>query len=201
MSQNVGAVIRAFIAIELSRDLQQSLDQVSARLKEHLPRAAVRWVAASKIHLTLKFFGDVSFAHVAALSQTLQEVAGRHPAFEFSVGGLGAFPKPQRARVIWVGIDAPKELEILQRDVDMETARLGYPREDRPFSPHLTLGRVSNQAGIAELRAIAALLESYQVGYLGAVRVQSVHLFRSDLKPGGAVYTHLSSASLGKTLM
>jgi 2'-5' RNA ligase len=86
----------------------------------------------------------------------------------------------------------------LQRGVEAEMARLGYAPETRPFSPHLTIGRVTRNAGPDELRRLGGVLESYKVGFLGVVRVQAIHLFRSDLQPSGAVYTRLHTAALAE---
>lgn len=190
------SVIRAFIAIEMSPEIRRRLDQVSDELKQRLKDIPVRWVPVENIHLTLKFLGDVSVANLEVLKKILQsEIAGHHP-FEMSVGELGAFPSNRRPRVIWVKVEAPAELEAVQRGIETESTRLGYAREERAFSPHLTLGRVSRNASSRDIRKISEVLDSYKVGFLGAARVQAVHLFRSDLKPGGAVYTCLFTVPL-----
>ena len=189
-------VIRAFIAISLSDEVHRGLEQVLRDLKSRLPGSAVRWVPGKNIHLTIKFLGDVSLASLEMLTNMLQTEAARHPPFEFSVGGLGAFPTPHRPRVIWVGVEAPAELASLQRGVETEMARLGYPPEERPFSPHLTLGRVTRNAPSGEMHQLSNVLEAYKVGFLGVTRVQAIHLFRSDLQTSGAIYTRLHSASL-----
>jgi 2'-5' RNA ligase len=190
------SVIRAFIAIEMSPEIQRRLDQVSDELKLRLKDIPVRWVPVENIHLTLKFLGDVSVANLEVLKKILQsEIAGHHP-FEMSVGELGAFPSIRRPRVIWVKVQAPAELEAVQHGIETESTRLGYSREERAFSPHLTLGRVSRNASSRDIRRISEVLETYKVGFLGAARVQAVRLFRSDLQPGGAVYTCLFSAPL-----
>jgi len=189
-------VIRAFIAINLSEEIHHGLEQVLQDLKSRLPGGAVRWVPEKNIHLTIKFLGEVSETGIEMLTTMLQTEAVRHPPFEFSVGGLGAFPSPRRPRVVWVGVEAPVELASLQRGVEAEMARLGYAPEERPFSPHLTIGRVTRNASPDELRRLSSTLESYKVGFLGVTRVQAIHLFRSDLQPSGAVYTLLYSAAL-----
>lgn len=189
-------VIRAFIAISLSEEVHKGLDQVLRDLKSRQTGGAVRWVPGENIHLTIKFLGDVSLASLEMLTTMLQTEAARHPQFEFSVGGLGAFPTPRRPRVVWVGVEAPAELASLQRGVETEMARLGYAPEDRPFSPHLTLGRVTRNAASDDLHRLSNILETYKVGFLGVTRVQAIHLFRSDLRPSGAVYTRLHSAPL-----
>ena len=98
--------------------------------------------------------------------------------------------------MLWAGVEAPQELTALQRGIEAETARLGYAPEDRPFSPHLTLGRVGRNANSQDLRRVGEILRTIKVGFLGATRIQAVHLYRSDLQPGGAVYTQLYSANL-----
>jgi 2'-5' RNA ligase len=189
-------VIRAFIAINLSEEVHHGLEQVLQDLKSRLPDGAVRWVPAKNIHLTIKFLGDVSVASLEMLKTMLRAEAARHQQFEFSVGGIGAFPSPRRPRVIWVGVEAPSELSGLQRGVETEMARLGYAPEERPFSPHLTIGRVTRNADPNELHQLSGVLEAYKVGFLGVTRVQAIHLFQSDLQPSGAIYTRLYSALL-----
>lgn len=189
--------IRAFIAIELPADLQIQLRQIITRLQAKMPQA-VRWVAYKNIHLTLKFLGSVSPANLQSLTQAFQSETTRHPAMQLTVGGLGAFPNKLRPRVIWVGVTAPQELLALVGGIDRETARLGYPSDERGFSPHLTLGRVSQHATPQDIHSIAEALAGESLPELGTVQVDSVRLFRSDLQPGGAIYTPLFSAPLAK---
>lgn len=191
------SVIRAFIAINISQEIEQRLRVISSDLQQSLRGIPIRWVPVENIHLTLKFLGDVSIANLDLLKKMLEGEAAHHQPFEFSVGELGAFPSIRRPRVIWVSVQAPQELSALQNGIDAETARLGYPRDDRPFSPHLTLGRVSRGATHEDARRISEALSSYKVGYIGAAQVNTVHLYRSDLKPSGAVYTIIYSAPLG----
>jgi 2'-5' RNA ligase len=191
------SAIRAFIAIELPTGLQDQLGQIIAGLQTRTPRA-VRWVAARNIHLTLKFFGNVSPDNLAQLTRVIQNEAQRVKAFELTVGGLGAFPNKIHPRVLWIGISAPPPLTEIQLGIDRETERLGYQNEERGFSAHLTIGRVSQHASPSEVKQIAELLAHSTVGDLGAVQVTSLRLFRSDLQPGGAVYSPLFDARLGK---
>lgn len=195
--------IRAFIAIELPETLRHELDRISHQLQEQCAaaggesaRRAVRWVPASNIHLTLKFLGEVSTANVQALARMLKAEAVRHPPFDIQVAGLGAFPNVRRPRVIWVGSEAPPVLANLQRAIEAETRALGYPTEERPFSPHLTLGRISQNATPPEATAVAHALGMVEVGSLGCMHIDQVHLFQSDLRPSGAVYTSLYSFRL-----
>ena len=185
------AVIRSFIAIDLPKHIQDPLDRVIRDLQDRNPHTAVRWVPAHNIHLTLKFLGEVSSSNLEILTKILQTEVPRHRCFEILVGTLGAFPSIHRPRVIWIGVEAPPDLMSLQRSIETETTRLGYAPEERPFSAHLTLGRVSHNASPEEVRTIGEVLKECKVGMLGTSIVERVRVFRSDLEPGGAIYTPL----------
>jgi 2'-5' RNA ligase len=184
-------MLRSFIAVEVPVEIQNAIAHSTASLQKALPKPMVRWVAPQNVHLTLKFLGDVSPANLERMADVLKIEAAAHGVFSMSVGGLGAFPTSRRARVIWIGLEAPPSLVALQRGVEAVSARLGYTREDRPFSPHLTIGRVGQNVTATDLQKIRAAVEGTTVGSLGMVKVDAVHIFKSDLSPSGSVYTHL----------
>jgi len=190
------SVIRAFIAIDLSPEIHQRLDEVLRNYRRTLKEIPIRWVLVPNIHLTLKFLGDVSLANLNLLTDMIYSEVIAHHQFEISVGGSGAFPNNRQPRVIWVGVEAPQELVAVQVGIESVTARLGYAREERAFSPHLTLGRVSRNATSQEVKVISDNLEKARIGFLGATCVEKIHLYRSDLRPDGAVYTRIFSAPL-----
>jgi RNA 2',3'-cyclic 3'-phosphodiesterase len=190
--------IRAFIAIELPSEVRHQLDEVEKQIQVRAgegSRKAVRWVPANNMHLTLKFLGEVSSGSIPDLARILQNAANRHSRFTITVGGLGAFPNLHRPRVIWVGTEAPAELFTLQKEIDAETRHLGYPSDERAFSPHLTLGRISQNAHPEEVSQVARVLTAMTIGELGKIQVDTLHLFRSDLRPSGAVYSSLHAFS------
>ena len=196
-------VIRAFIAVDLSAEAQRRLQQVSQQLRRSPGAAAVRWVAPENIHLTLMFLGDVSPNNLSLLQQALLSDAQVHNRFEFSLGGLGAFPSLARPRVVWLGVQASPELAALQSAIQHSMERLGYQSEERDFSPHLTLGRVSRSAVPQDVRSLSETLQQSisQEGMrrdlaTGTIAVQQVNLYRSDLRPEGPIYTILFSAPL-----
>lgn len=191
------SVIRAFIAINISPEIARNLDAIISELQQQLKGVPIRWVPVENVHITLKFLGDVSESNLGLLKEMLDIEATRHAPLEISAGELGAFPSIRRPRVLWVNVQAPPELVVLQRGIDNETSRLGYDREERPFSPHLTIGRVSRNANSRDARRISEVLESYKVGYIGAARIREVILYRSDLHPSGAVYTSVFAGKLG----
>jgi len=190
------ADIRAFIAVNLPPILQSQLDLISRQLREMLPAVPIRWVPVKNIHLTLKFLGNIREDHLGALKESLKVEASRHHSFEFGLGLPGAFPSINRPRVIWVGVTAAEELKELALGIEKQTKSLGFPNEERPFSPHLTLGRVGRQVSPGDIRLIADAVQSLKIEAAGTTRVIEIHLYRSDLNPGGAVYTRLYSASL-----
>ena len=184
-------MLRSFVAVEIPALIQSALARSIAPLQEVLPNQLIRWVAPRNVHLTLKFLGDVSPVNLERLAEALRTEASVHETFAMSAGGLGAFPSPRRARIIWIGLEAPTALMDLMRSVDSVAARLGYASEDHPFSPHLTIGRVRQNASGSDLQRIRTALEGAVVGRLGSVHVDALHIFKSDLQPGGSVYTHL----------
>jgi 2'-5' RNA ligase len=192
------SVIRAFIAIELPPDIQDCLELISTQLKVQLGEKVVRWVPVENIHLTLKFLGDVSEKNLDVLQEIINAEAASQKKMEISIGRMGAFPKIRRPRVIWIGVESPPELLALQRSIEARTTRVGYPPDEREFSPHLTLGRVSRTASPSDVRKIGEILNASPVGFLGAAWVQAVHLFKSDLQPSGAIYSKMFTAPLGE---
>ena len=190
-------LLRVFIAVETPLPIRQAIFVQTESLRGALGDL-VRWAPVENMHLTLKFIGDVSPANVELLSQMLAMEATGSAPFRMQIGGLGSFPTSRRARVIWVGIHAPAALASLQRGIQSAAARLGYESETRPFSPHLTIGRVRQQVRASDQQRVRAALERTQVGDLGAAEVTAVHLFKSDLKSSGAEYTRLFSAPLKK---
>jgi len=189
-------VIRTFIAVDLPATVKEALDQVSLQLQEKLTDTPVRWVRTEKIHLTLKFLGDVSRENISMVEKILQAEASKRQAMEIGIGGIGAFPKLRHPRVIWVGVEAPSELFDLQRGIEDGVARLGYNYDKYDFTPHLTLGRISRKASARDVRRVGKELHDFQVGFIGVARIDEVHLYRSDLQPEGAKYTRLYTAPL-----
>ena len=188
-------LLRAFVAVEIPAGIRQTICNTTADLRKGIG-PLVRWVPMENMHLTLKFLGDVSPANIDMLSQMLRAEADLFHCFDLHVSGLGSFPSLKRPRVIYIGIQAPAALETLQRGIESASRRLGYESEERGFSPHLTIGRVKQNVTASEQQTIRRALEETTIDSLGTARVDSVHLYKSDLKPSGSVYTRLYSAPL-----
>jgi 2'-5' RNA ligase len=188
---------RLFIAIELPSSVLAQLADVQDHLKKRTPPGTVRWVNPAGIHLTLKFLGDVSVTRRGSLEQALSAAVEGHAPFMLSIGGLGCFPNSGRPRVAWIGLqNQVKALAALRDDVERLIAPLGYPTEDRPFSPHLTLGRVQREARRPDIQKLGELIANFPAPTAQHWQVTGVSLIRSELKPAGAVYTPLFHAPL-----
>jgi 2'-5' RNA ligase len=191
------SLLRAFIAVEIPLEVRQGVCHATSDLQKKVG-SLVRWVPMENMHLTLKFLGDISPANVEILTQMLQAETDLFNCFDLDLDGLGSFPNLKRPRVIYIGIQAPASLKTLQRGIESASRRLGYESEERGFSPHLTIGRVKQNVTATEQQTIRRALEETRIDSLGTARVHSVHLYKSDLKPTGSVYTRLFSAPLKK---
>jgi 2'-5' RNA ligase len=180
------------VAIRLDETVRAALGAAI----EGLRRVArdVAWVAPDNLHLTLRFLGQVRRARTSELVAALTRATSGVTAFEANVRGLGAFPAPTRARVVWAGVGRGSDALVeLAGRVDDALVPLGFPREPRPFSPHVTLGRVRTP------RRDLALADALRAGAgreFGRLSVERVALMRSDLSPRGARYTELATVTL-----
>jgi 2'-5' RNA ligase len=194
--KNEASQFRLFVACELPSEMRTAL----AALQEALRRQgapSVRWVRPEGIHLTLKFLGAVPTQRAATISAALAPtVEGIHP-LELSLGALGAFGGRRGVRVVWVGVEGDVErVAELQRRVEAALERLGFPAEQRAFSPHLTLARVPDHIGSAERERLWDLTKALASPPAVRVTVRELSLMRSILGPGGAVYERLAAFPL-----
>ncbi len=184
--------MRSFIAIEIPDVIKKEMTEAQRRLKSSGAEAS--WPRSEGIHLTLKFLGEVPEIRITEIMEGIrQSVAGIAP-FRLEVGGIGTFPGPRNARVAWIGLSGDTEtLKRLQAEVEDAMARLGLERDERPFTPHLTIGRIRY---IRSRDRWLKTLEEIRDIKLPGFDVTSIRLMKSELKPSGAVYTELGRAEL-----
>jgi 2'-5' RNA ligase len=186
--------IRSFIAIEVPQPLLARMGELQRELKRM--EAGVNWVRPEGIHLTLKFLGSIPAEELEKLARGIAPVVAARNPFELRVHGLGCFPSSHKPRVIWVGIDrGGGEASSLQKVIEDTAAEIGFPREARPFKPHLTLGRVRTPIGRS---SFIQVMEKQKEVEIGTFLAREVYLFKSELKPSGAVYTKLQAFPMGK---
>jgi 2'-5' RNA ligase len=190
----VSELIRGFIAVNIPPPSAEKIRGAQERLRA--ADASVKWVDPDSLHVTLKFLGDVEPERLRAVwSSAVQALDGGQP-FTVRFRGLGAFPNPGRARVVWAGIrEGAEALADLAARVEEACEKHGFPREGRPFRAHITLGRVRNPAPNA---ALAAALAEQSEADLGEARLDRTFLMKSELTRAGAVYQVLDEALLGK---
>ena len=186
-------MIRSFLAIELPKPILRKIEEVQGDLKS--THADVRWVNPEKIHLTLKFFGNIEELRIDPIFKSIEEPARNTLPFSIKVSGVGAFPHLKNPRVIWMGlVDGREVLILFQKQIETQLEKIGFQPEDRPFQPHLTLGRMKSSRGKEEL---AGRMEKHKEEEFGDFQVERVILFRSDLRPTGPIYTPLREIKLG----
>jgi len=192
----LSAEIRSFIAIELPEEVRLGLRGIQARLKQS-GHTFVKWVAPESIHLTLKFLGNIPAGQVTDIARAMEEASRGFLPFRLKIGKLGAFPNLRRPRVVWVGIDGEVDrLTALQQRLDAALARLGFARETRPFSPHLTLARLREGTSLRDCQDFAGLVTGAEAQAGTEISVDCICLMKSDLRPSGAVYTRLAEVTL-----
>jgi 2'-5' RNA ligase len=183
--------MRAFLALDLTPEVHARLVEVKRELA-HLG-AAVRWVRDDNLHVTVKFLGNVAENALDEVRALLHAALRDSAPMAASVHGLGAFPDLRRARVVWAGVECAP-LPALAAQVDAAAARVGVAPETRPFRAHLTLGRVNGMRGWTPLARVLAARAGED---FGACVFAELVAFRSDLRPGGALYTKLWSIPFG----
>ncbi|OGP89725.1 MAG: 2'-5' RNA ligase [Deltaproteobacteria bacterium RBG_16_48_10] len=186
-------MIRSFLAIELPKAILKKIEEVQGDLRSC--RADVRWVSPERIHLTLKFFGNIEEARIEPILKAIENAVHNTPVFSLGAKGIGAFPHWKNPRVIWMGlIDGKGVLVPFQKELETELEKIGFEPEGRAFQPHLTLGRANSSRGKEEL---IWRVERYREENFGDLVVERVILFKSDLKPTGPIYTALREVRLG----
>jgi 2'-5' RNA ligase len=177
--------MRVFIAIPLPADLKAKLTELQHNFR-HLQLEAT-WVRAPGFHLTLKFLGEVDVTQIGPILSCMTTAAQQYHPFSLSLSGVGVFPHEASPRVLWVGIhDEAGLLKQMQQTLTAGLVQIGYPPEDRPFAPHLTLARVKRVSRRAEF---LASLKAHREALLGQLDVDSLALIESQLHPSGARYS------------
>ncbi len=187
--------IRTFVALELDRDILDYLDQLIHHWKQQTP-SGVRWVKTEHLHLTLKFMGETPIQQIELIRLVLADLCSEYEAFPLALNGIGAFPSWQRVRTIWIGLKPSENLQVYYQDLDTRLASLNIPSDGKKFSPHLTIGRVSDYADPAIIKNVTHEMQSFKVQKCHEWQAQRVVHYKSTLQPGGPIYTPLSKHQL-----
>ncbi|MBR9991021.1 MAG: RNA 2',3'-cyclic phosphodiesterase [Gemmatimonadetes bacterium] len=183
--------MRTFVALNLPHDERVRLHATLEPLRAK--RLPVRWVAADALHVTVKFLGDTEGEAVGAVDDVLRTAVARRSVMTLRIGGIGAFPSLRRANIIWVGVTGDDELAALQRELEPALSRLGFPRDQRPFRPHITVGRLRSGMRPLDIERTGGLVD-----YEARIEVETVELMQSVMGPGGLRYEVLLRRRLGE---
>ncbi len=183
--------MRTFVAVELIADLKKKIEELQNPLKRI--STDVSWVKPGNVHATLKFLGEVPVEKIEKVFEGTKTALEGMKVFKLSLKDLGCFPNMKRPRVVWIGVDKGKqELSLLQKKIEDEMGKIGFPKEDREFSPHLTIGRVKSPKNIDKLTELIKNT-SFQTE---EIEIKEVVVMKSELYPAGAIYTPLKKINL-----
>lgn len=182
---------RLFIAFDVPSEVKSAIQNVQRHLRD-IRTAGVSWARPEGIHLTLKFLGDVARSEIALVADAVQKASEGVGPIQFEATGFGGFPNLNRPKVLWLGLTSQGELERLVRQINAELAGIGFEPEPKPFTAHLTIGRVKfidpGSDLVSRLKSIPAPRAEWDT--------DRVQLMMSDLRPTGAVYSTLHSVKL-----
>jgi RNA 2',3'-cyclic 3'-phosphodiesterase len=193
-SQEKEPTIRTFICIDIPGNIKLQMEALQTKLRA--AGGQVSWVKPANVHLTLKFLGNVAEHRIVQVCSAVRRAARVTGPFAIEVGGAGGFPSSRAPRVLWVGLaKSPPELLALYKSVEDELYSLGFDRETRGFSPHLTIGRLRSQQNARQLGDLITAMgfepETFEA--------PEVIVMRSNLKPTGAIYTPIDVVPLDRS--
>jgi len=186
--------LRTFIAIDIPGNILSEIRELQEGIKDY--GFKIRWVRPESIHLTLKFLGDIKAVKINEIAEAISKTVVRYTPISLQAKGVGVFPGIKRPQVLWVGLTGQLEpLVSLQKTLDENLETIGFPMEKRPFKGHLTMGRMKAKIDVKKFGDVLMTFRSFESE---AFTADKIILYKSELKPSGAVYTELASASLGK---
>ena len=188
---------RMFIAVSINDLIRENVSALATDLKKGIQFTGAHpsWVKPENWHFTLFFLGKTETDKIPAIKNAIEQVDADQ--FSIEIGGLGVFPNPKKPTVLWVGVSQNTEKLIqLQSNLVSELEKLGYKRDNKKFHPHLTLARIKSLKGVS---AMISVIKGHESNLAGSLLVDKISLYKSDLKPNGAIYTPLFEKKLSVT--
>lgn len=186
-------LLRCFIAIEIPETIKKSIADITNSLKKS--GSDVKWVSDENIHITLQFLGETEESLIPDIKRALNKILAPYSPFYIKIADVGCFPSARRPRVIWVGMEESQSMINLYNDISSEMVKFGYQKEERGFTPHLTIGRVKSNRNMGEL---LRKLDELTVTDFPDFEVHNVTIMKSELKPSGAKYYGLAEIPFGR---
>jgi RNA 2',3'-cyclic 3'-phosphodiesterase len=194
--------MRMFVAFDLDPAIRERIQKFVEEIRTTTPDA--RWITSESLHVTLKFIGEQPDSAMAEIEASLKSI--RAETFQVTFSGTGFFPTPRTARVFWIGIEAKDALTRLAKTIDESLAGIGVPKEDRAFSPHLTLARTRGGSGVPGRRKddktnrhfakLQEFLATHPAPDFGTMTAREFFLYRSQLSSKGSQYTKIARFEL-----
>ena len=187
---------RTFIAIKLDDTIQENIHTAISTLQRTLPPHAIRWELSENLHLTVKFLGDTPQSLIPDIQSKLQIISKEQLLFSVEVVGTGCFPNTSNPRILWLGLNNPSgELNKLQQDVEDVMVEFGFSKDQHPFKPHLTIGRIKRHIDKQIIHQIGQGIRNSNVKTITKWECKAIHLIKSTLTSNGARYTSLAQFS------
>lgn len=185
--------MRCFVAVELNDGIKEKLTKAQELFRRL--DGKITLVKPSQMHLTLKFLGEVPDSQITEIAGKMKSAAGKIKPFDCEIEGLGAFPKPESPKILWIGIKQNDSLAELFHSIEDELVKIGFPSEQRDFKPHLTIARIRGRIN----RFLCRQIITENINFSAGVQpVDNFILVSSELRPSGAVYTQLATIPLAK---
>ena len=184
---------RTFIAVDFPNQVIEKINKLQKSLNGSAS-SIIRWMKPENIHLTLKFLGEVELAKVQIIEKNLDIIANEIKPFHLNLEEIGAFPNWGHPRIVWIGIEKSEPLLLLAKEIEENMRNLGCPSEVKPFSPHLTIGRVRDNVSLEDIQMLENKCRVHTI-IVDQIMITKIHLYKSDLHTFGPVYTLLYSSS------
>ena len=187
--------IRSFLAVEIPLSNKEKILKLINSFIEKSD-SLIKWVSKDNLYITLKFIGELNTDHISTIQKSLTERLSSVPAFDMHINGLGVFPNSRKPRIFWLGFDQNKNLERIVSSIENCAVNLGYEANDKPFSPHLTIGRARRDISSGDLIAFTKNFQDHKLEVIPDFKVSHVTLFKSELTREGPLYSQLFRVSL-----
>ena len=182
--------------------MREGIAQIQRAASQTLAGEPISWVRPETIHLTLRFLGETSTARLDPLLRSAETSARSWEPFDLHMRGLGCFPDLRRPRIVWIGVsDGSGSLPSIAQELERIARMSGFAPEERPFSPHLTVARVKDRLSAEGAQRLGSFLRDSSEVDIASIRVETIDLMRSELKPSGPVYSLIAALDLGAVRM
>ena len=183
---------RTFIALDFPCPVLDKIKKIQKSIDSSYS-SIIRWTKPENIHLTLKFLGEVKIEKIQTIEKSLDSIANKMEPFKIDLSEIGAFPNWGHPRIIWIGLEKSEPLLLLAKEIEENMNEIGFEREIRPFSPHLTIGRVRDDTSFKDFQMMENKCRTF-TRIEDRIPINNIYIYKSDLQPFGPIYSLLHSS-------